>query len=230
MQNARIGDVNLWRAHLPLADVLVPRRQLPYHEDRGQKIEIAPHRGVGNAKGAPELGTVPDLSVPVREHRPEAAQSERRNGAPEIWNIPGEEGPDETVSPAAARGRRGGEIGTRKPAAQPQAFEVFDLPQPEPVQFVERDPPGQGLGCLTKKIGRRTSQHEEAGRRPRPVREDAQQREYFGETVNLVQNDETAQRPQLEPRIGQSGKISRVFQIEPRRRSSARGHQLPSKR
>ena len=227
VQHARVGDVCLRRAHLSLADVLVPWLELPDHEDGRQEIEIAPHRRVGDAERPAELGSIPDLSVPMGEHRPEAAQGEWRDGASEVGYVAREERPDEAVAPAPARGSGPGEVREGEAAAQPQPLQVFDLAQAEPVQLVECDATGEGLGGLSQEVGRRASQDEEPGRGARPIRKDAQQREDLGKSVDLVEDHEPAQGPQLEAGIGQAGQIGRVLEIEPCGRTAAGCHDLP---
>jgi len=92
---------------------------------------------------------------------------------------------------------------------------------------VERHAPGECLRGLAEQVGGRAAQHEEPGRRPRPVREDAQEREHVREPVDLVEDDESAKRAQLQSGVGQTGEIGRVLQIEPSGRAAARRYELP---
>ena len=114
-----------------------------------------------------------------------------------------------------------------KPPRSHSRSRSSDLPKPEAVQLVERNPPGQRLGRLTEKLGGRASQHEESGRCPRPVREHAQQREHLGKPLDLVEHHQSTQRPQLESGIGEPCEIGRVLQVEPPRPTAVRCRQLP---
>ena len=89
------------------------------------------------------------------------------------------------------------------------------------------DAPGEGFGGLTEQVGGCASQHQESGRRPGSVSEYAKQREHFGKSLDLVQDHESPQRPQLESGIGQPGEVGRILEVEPCRRTAARRHQLP---
>ena len=222
-----VGDVHLRRAYLPFADVFVPRLQLSHDEDRSQEVQVASHGRVGDTERPAEFGAIPGLTVPVGEHRPEAAQCGRRDGAPELRNVTGEESPDEAVPPAATRRCRAGEIGEREPAAQPQPLRIADLLQPEAVQFMECNAPGEGLGGLTEQFGRGAPEHKEPGWRTRPVREYAQQWKHLGQSLDLVQNHEPSKGSQLESGIGEPGEVGGVLEVEPHRRTAARCHQLP---
>ncbi len=195
VEDAGVAEVDPWRAHLTLADVVEPRLELPDHEDRGEQVKVSPDRRVGDAEDAPELRAVPDLPVPVREHGAGAAERRRRDGAPEFREIPRQERADEPVSPATARGLRPGEVRAREPAAEPEPFQIVRFVEAEAIKFVERDTSGERLGGLTQKFGRRAPQHEEAGRRAGTVREDAKELEDVEQTVDLIQNHETLERP-----------------------------------
>ena len=114
-----------------------------------------------------------------------------------------------------------------KPPRSHSRSQVVHLPKPEAVQLVERNAPGQRLGRLTEELRGRAPQHEESGRCPRPVREDAQQREHVGKPLDLVEHHQSTQGSQLESGIGESREIGRVLQVEPRRPTAVRCRELP---
>ena len=215
MEDPRITDVDLGRLDLSFADVLEPRLQLPHHEDGRQEVKIPPHRRVRDAEGACELGAVPDLSMPVREHRPEAAERRRRDGAPEFREVPRQKRADEPVAPAAACGFRSRQERAREPTPQPEPFQVVHIGEVEAIEFVERDASGERLRRLTQEFGRSAPQYEEAGLRAGTVREDAQELEDVGQAVDFVQNHETLERPQFQPGIVQPREIGGILEVEP---------------
>ncbi len=68
-----VPQVHLRGLDLPLADVLVPRLQLPDHERPGEDVEVGAHRLVRESHRPRQLRGVPRLAVVVRQHRPEPA-------------------------------------------------------------------------------------------------------------------------------------------------------------
>ncbi len=155
MEDAAVRKEDLGRLHLALGHVLVPGFETPRHEGRAERIEVAAHGLVGDAEGASELRTIPDLGVVVSEHRPEPPH--RRGGKPDPQRreIALEIGADELLTPAAARRLRPGEIGKREAAAEPQLLEVIrpDLLQNQAAELVIGDAPGEGLGALPEQAG-----------------------------------------------------------------------------
>ena len=109
---------------------------------------------MGDAEGPAELGAVPGLAVPVREHRPEAAERCPGDGAPEVGQVPGEERLNEPVAPPATCGLRRRQVGSREAAAQPEAFRVVHFGEVESVELVEGDAAGERLGGLPQQVGR----------------------------------------------------------------------------
>ena len=223
VEDARVRDVDLGGAHLPLADALEPGLELADHENGCQQIQVAPHGGVRDAEGPAELGAVPELSVPVREHRPEPAKGRRWDGAAEVRKIPREKRLDEAVPPSAAGGIRTCQVRPRKGAAQPKSLRVADFRQVETVENVKGDAPGERLGSLPQQFGRGAPEHKEASRRPRTIGQNAQQLEDARQPMDLVQDHQATQGAELESGIFQPGEVDRVFQIEP-------GHGIPLRR
>ena len=198
-----------------MLDVLEPGLELPNHENGGQQIQVPAHGGVGDAERPPELGAVPELSVPVREHRPEAAQGCLGDGAPEARQVTREKRLYKTVAPSAARGARRCQIRSREAAAQPETLQVIHLGHVETVELVERDAAGERLGGLPQQVGRGAPEDQEAGRRPGAIGKHTQQLEDAGQPVDLIQDHQAAKGPELESGIFQPGKIDGVFEIEP---------------
>ena len=103
---------------------------------------------------------------------------------------------------------------------------VGDLAQVEAVELVERHAPGERLGSLAEQLGRRAAEHEKPGRHPRTVGQHAQQRENFGQPLDLVEDHQASKRPQLEAGVDQPRKVRCILEVEPRGRPTARGHEL----
>jgi hypothetical protein len=77
MEQSGVAEIGLRCPYLTLADILVPRLELPHHERSRQEIEISPHGLVRQAHRTGQLGRVPRLSLIVRQHGPEAARGSR---------------------------------------------------------------------------------------------------------------------------------------------------------
>ena len=169
VEDARVVHIDLGRAHLPLGDVLVPRGQLPHGEHRGQGVQVAAHGGVRDAEGAAELTAVPTLPVPMRQHGPEAAQGGGGHQAAEFWDVSRQEGADEPVPPTPTRRARAGQVGKREATAQPQALQVPHFLEAEAIEFVERHPPGEGLGGLPEQFRGSAAEHQKSCRCAWPV-------------------------------------------------------------
>ena len=227
MQNARVADEDLGRAHLPLADVLVPRLQLSHHEDGRQQVQVAPHRGMGDAEGAPEFGAVPNLPVPMREHRPKPPQRRGRHRTAKLRHVPCEEGLDEAIPPTPAGGLRTRQVGEREAAAQPKALQVGHLVQAQAIERVEPHAASKRLGRLLEQVRRRAAENQKPRRRTGPVRQHAKQRKDLRQALNLVEHHQAPQWPQLQPRIRQTRQIGRIFQVEPMRGPAPGGRELP---
>ena len=107
---------------------------------------------------------------------------------------------------------------------------VVHLGEAEAVEFVERNPSGERLRGLPQEFGRSAPQHEEAGRRTGTVRENAQELEDVGQAVDFVQDHETLERPQLQPRIVQPREVGGILEVEPGHGLGVRRRQLPGER
>ena len=97
---------------------------------------------------------------------------------------------------------------------------MADLGETEPRQAVVIDPARERLRRLSEQIRRRAAQHQ----KPRPpraaVRQRAKDRKQIGLALHLVDDDQTAQSIQNEPRVfRQAVEISGALQIQPMRRT-----------
>ena len=70
VQQPAVADVHLGRLHLTLPEVLIPRWQLPHHEDAGHEIEIPANRRFVHGESTAEFCSIPGLTVVVGEHAP----------------------------------------------------------------------------------------------------------------------------------------------------------------
>ena len=70
---------------------------------------------------------VDELSLLMRQHGPEAAQSLRRNAWPELWNVALQIGPYESLQPLETRRIVRGEKTVWKPAAHPKRLALRAL-------------------------------------------------------------------------------------------------------
>ena len=216
VQYARVAQIDFRRFDLPLGDVRMPGLQLAYHEGARQDVQVAPHRGVGNAEGTGEPGRLPDLSVPVAQHRPETAHGRRRHTNAELRQVPFQKSPYEAFQP-----EKGGGVGASQPslgeaAPQPAPVEwAADLVQPQPAQVVIVDPPCQRLRRLPDQVGRGAAEHQELRRSWPAVRQHAQHREEIGATLHLVENHEAAQLVQYENGILQQPvEVGGILQVQ----------------
>src|SRR5262249_40576306 len=87
VEQTAVADVHLWRLYLPLREILVPRLKLPHHEHAGEQIEVATNGRLADAETARRLRVVPQLSVIVRDHRPESQEHRRGCRPPELRQI-----------------------------------------------------------------------------------------------------------------------------------------------
>lgn len=152
----------------------------------------------------------------MREHRPEAAERRRRNRHAEARDVPLQERPLEGPAPLGRFVVVPREERARQAAAQPQPVEGggADFVQSEAADLVEGDAAGQRLGRLLQQGGTGAAEDEEAGRRARPVGEDAQQGEDLRPPLDLVEDDESAQRPQVPSGLPEASDVGRILQIE----------------
>ena len=125
VKDAAVGEIDLWRLHLALPQVLVPRLKLSHDEGRREEVEVHPHRVVRDAERTAELGTVPDLSMIVGEHRPEPPQGRGADADPELGNVAFQKHRHELPSPRLALGIRSREERSREAAPHiPKGYNI----------------------------------------------------------------------------------------------------------
>src|SRR5882724_4330243 len=111
MKEPRIPDIHLGSLDQALAQVFVPRRQLPNHEGAGQNIKVMLRSRMRRPQGRGYFRCVPGLSVVVGEHPPESSQRSRRNTDSPLGDIALEERLQKIFSPRKALRKTGGQIG-----------------------------------------------------------------------------------------------------------------------
>jgi len=150
MQQAAVRHIDLGRLHLSFAQVLEPGEDLPQHQRRGEQVEVAADRHVGDPEGAGELRSVPYLPVVVSDHRPEASERLGRDADSKRREIPLQEGADEPTPPFGTVAVRRSDEGARKAAPQPELLAGGDshLVEIEAPELVVVDAAGQRFGGL----------------------------------------------------------------------------------
>ena len=120
-----------------------------------ERVEVAAHRRVGDAKRAPKLGRIPELRVVVREHGPEALEGRRRHAETELTKLTLEVRAHELLAPLKGRGLGSCQERAGKAAAKPQLLEGVcrNLVARKAAELVEGDASGEGLGALTQERG-----------------------------------------------------------------------------
>jgi hypothetical protein len=122
VEDAGISQVYFGRFDLAFPDVFMPWLKLIHHEGSGQNIKGWTHGFVRQAHGPGKLGGVPELSVIMRQHRPESAHGSCREGDPQLGNISLKEGFYEAFSSGMAVIIRIGKKGTGETAAKPKGL------------------------------------------------------------------------------------------------------------
>ena len=218
VQQSRIADVDLGRLDLTLLQILEPRGQRPDHERPGENVEIPARRPLARTERPRQLRPVPDLSMVVRDHRPEAAQRFRRDRDAELRNVALEERADETLAPE----RRGldvpGEVGAGKSAAQPERPPRVGghLPQIESGEVNASDAARQRFRHALDEGRRGAAEQQEPRAVVRPIDEHADGLEEGREPLHLVDDHQPRQATERLLRHGQPPAIDRRFQIEVR--------------
>ena len=126
----------------------MPWGKLSEDERVRQQIEVAPDAALADPEGAGDLGTVPDLGVVVRHHRPEAAKRLSRNADAELREVALQKRLQERAPPLDALRLTWGQERARESAAEPKAVEGAgaDLVKGKAVETVIADPAGQRFG------------------------------------------------------------------------------------
>ena len=102
MEKAAVAHIHLRRLILPLRDILEPWRKLPHQVRPCKHVEIVPHGAFVHAQRPSYLRAIPDLTVVMRKHHPEAP--ERLGGDPDtkLGHVALQEGSHKGLAPAEA--------------------------------------------------------------------------------------------------------------------------------
>ena len=215
MQQAGVADVHLRAFHLALARIGVPRLQAAHHECRFQRIQIAAHRMMRNTEGAAEFAAVPDLPVVVGQHGPEAVQRRGRHVDVQLRDVALQKRAHEVHPPTIALGVAAHGVRARKSTAQPQPPQLArHLVDGKARKLVVGDAPGQGFRALSQQLWRGAAKHQEARSATAAIGQHAQRWKEVRLALNLVQDDQAAQRRQRQQRIRQHCAVRRGLQIE----------------
>ena len=100
-----------------LLPILVPWLQLTDHQQSGKNVQIAPHCRLGDTHRPRGLCSIPNLTVVVSEHGPEAKERRSRDPDAQLRHVPFQEGSNELLSPLGAILGRSCQIGAREAAS-----------------------------------------------------------------------------------------------------------------
>ena len=211
-----VGDVDFRGLDLSFSHVLVPGLQLTHDEGGDQGLDVAANGMSRNAERLAERGSVPDLSVPVREHGPEAAQGRRWNSDAELRRIALQEGRDELTAPTRARGVGSREERPRRPPSIPEGApgSCAHLVQTKSVQAVGSQATGERLRALLPHVWRRAPEDQEARGLVSAVGEHAKQGEQRGRPLDLVDDHQALQPAEGARPVGQPGLVDGILEIE----------------
>lgn len=216
MENAAVANIDLGRFDLTLANVFEPGRENSDHVSARENIEIPARRGLRGAERAGKLRCVPDLPMIVRDHRPEASQSLRRDRDAELRNIPFEKGAYEVIAPSHAGGFIRGKKRSWKSAAQPKTGALLrtHFSKVKPGQVYESDAPGKRLRHTSDQVRGSGAEQKESGFVRDPIRQNPQQFEKVGLSLNFVNDHQTSKLLQHPQGRRQSTDVNRILKIE----------------
>ena len=219
VQHPAVANVDFRCAYLTLLQVLEPRRQHAHHASRRKDVQIAPRGGLRAADRPGELGSIPDLTVIVGHHRPEATQRLGRHIEAEVRDVAQQKGLNERLAPQSRIAIGACEVAARKSAPPPESAPIRRgrFGDVEPGQLDHAHAPGERLGRAPQQPGRSASEQQEARRDIAPIKQHAQRLEELGIALDLVDDDETRQRRKRLLRRLQALPIGRPLKIEERR-------------
>jgi hypothetical protein len=152
----------------------------------------------------------------VRDHRPEASQSLRRDRDAELRNIPFEKGAYEVIAPSHAGGFIRGKKRSWKSAAQPKTGALLrtHFSKVKPGQVYESDAPGKRLRHTSDQVRGSGAEQKESGFVRDPIRQNPQQFEKVGLSLNFVNDHQTSKLLQHPQGRRQSTDVNRILKIE----------------
>ena len=220
MEQAAVAHVNLGRLYLALAEIFEPRRKLAHHEHSRHQIEVAPHGGFVDAKGAGGIGGVPNLSMVMRHHAPKTVQRRGGRAQSQLRQIAFEEGLQKLPSPREGVGITASRKREREAAPEPMAGlrAGAEIGEAEARQRHGFDAARKRFGGLPEQLRRRTAKQEETRRQRTAVRQHAQDRKQFGPALHLVDYDETFERTQRGLGFRETRQTGGILEIEVVRR------------
>ena len=225
VEQAGVAQVDPRRTDLAFPQVLHPGRQHANEKGPGQEVEIAARGGLARSQRPREFGGVPDLSVPVRDHHPEAPQRLGGDADAQGRQIPLQEGGDELLAPTDGAGVVRGEEGTRKTAAQPQIRPPLraGLAEVETGEGHRAHPSGERLGDSPHQSGRGAAGQQESRAVPGAVHQPAQDVQETGIALDLVEHDQPGAVAERPLRRLQAPPVQRPLEIEGVRRPRGPG-------
>src|SRR6185312_5727158 len=166
VKQSGIAHVDLRSSDLPLAEVLEPRRQLPYHEEARHQVEVAAHRGFVDGERAGKLGGVPSLAVVVGHHVPEAAEGNGRNLDTQLRHVALQERLEELLPPCERIRLAARRVGKGKAATQPvlRLGAGAQVREAEALQGHGLQSSGQAFRRLAEELSRGAAENEKTGR------------------------------------------------------------------
>src|SRR5659263_101697 len=216
VKQATVGEIDLRRFHLPLAQVLMPRRKLAHNEGCSQEIQVSANRRLTDPERACELRCVPDLAVGVRQHRPESAKRRRWDPDSQLGDIPFEECAHEASTPFGALAVASREKRSREPSPDPELFGTrgAHLGQVEPGEREELDATRQGLRRLPQKLRRGAPKEEKACRGTWPVGQYAEQWKKIRAPLDLIHDDKAVKAAEKQRGFLEASQVRRILEIE----------------
>ena len=215
MVQTGIAEVELRPLDLTLAQILVPRTELPDQEELLQQIQVAAHGHLTDLQRVRQLGDVDDLTVVVGEHEQQAMSGRRRQLRTELRQIPLRERTQECAPPRHAVGIVRGQERARESAPAPQVGQpvLVDLDRLKSGKLQVLDPSGQRLGGLTEQIGPGAAKDQE----PAPgirVYQDPKDREQVAPTLHFIDDGDSGDGLQRGHGLVQTCEIERIFEVE----------------
>lgn len=217
VQDAGIPQIHFWMADEPLAEILIPRRQDPYHESMGENVEMPPRRLGAQPERAPEFRSIPNAPVVMRKHSPKTADGLGRSPHAELAEIALQKGAHECLPPRKTVAVRLRQKRQGKSAAVPQIVlrgrpRVLKL---KPLYIDEFHPPREGLRSPGHQLRACASKDDKLRRKWFPIRQHAQEPEQIRPELDLIQHDQAAQRLQCLARRTQPRAVTVIFEVIP---------------
>ena len=157
------------------------------------KIPVVVHGGCAHVHRPPQFGCVPDLSVKMRQHPPEASQGFGRYFRAQSRDVPLQKGARKRLHPTGPFRGRARQPGPWKAAAHPETVLVLPahLGQREAAHVHENNSPRQSLRYPLDQVPGSTAQKQKDRFPVSVVADRAQDIEQAWHALHLVENDHT---------------------------------------